>query len=397
MKRILALIFLISAILTGVNAQLASFSDSTKLSLLTCSPGPVAYEKFGHTAIRILDENQGVDIIANWGIFDFDEPGFYFKFIKGYTYYNLGITETYYFLEGYRRRNSSVTEQVLNLSNEEKKRLLDAILVNYQPENRRYLYNFVFDNCATRPMVMIDEIIRPKVIKSTNAIEDRTFRDWVGEYTGKKSWLQFGIDLVFGKDADQIATPVEALFLPEVLNRYYDKAVIADENGTKVLLVSEEKILVERVDVPEKSNFLTLPVFATSLLLVLGILITFFENKNKKHYKIFDALLLTVTGIAGLIIFYLMFFSIHPLVKSNFNILWANPLNLLAVALLFNKKAGSFLKRYFDAYFILLAFCFVVAVLRLQVFNIAFLPIMALLLVRVMYWFQVQKRMKVSL
>lgn len=393
MKRLLFLAFIISLFGTSLYAERFILSESARLSLLTCSPGPAAYEKFGHTAVRILDESQDVDLVANWGIFDFDEPGFYFKFIKGNTYYYLGINRTDFFLESYRRRNSSVIEQVLNLSADEKQRLVDAVSENFLPENRRYLYNFVFDNCATRPKDMINGIVRPKMIgASSDIIEDKSFRDWVGEYAGKQSWLQFGIDLVFGKDADQIATTEQALFLPEVLCRAYDGAKITDENGIETPLVLEENLLVEKIEEQQKPNRFSLPIFWTLFFLVAGLLITYFENKKKKYFKMFDIVLFSMIGIAGLIVFYLMFFSIHPLVKSNFNILWCNPLNLLVVFLLLNKKADKILKRYMDGYFILLVFSFVVAVLKIQILNIAFLPIIALLLVRVLYWFKVRRR-----
>ncbi len=391
MKRIFTIIFLITAFLTVSKSQLLTLTDSTKFSLLTCSPGPDAYEKFGHTAIRILDESQGVDMIANWGIFDFDKPGFYYKFVKGETYYMLGVHETFYFLESYRRRNSYVIEQVLNLSHDERKRLYDAISVNYLPENREYLYNFVFDNCATRPRELINQIVKPKTIEAVNEIEYKSFRDWVGAYTGKYSWLQFGIDLVFGRDADEHATPYQAMFLPEVLYKNYNGAKVVDQSSTEVLFISEERYLVEKSDDRQKSNVLSVPIFVTAFLLIIGFIITFRENKKKKHYKIMDFLLLLITGIAGLIIFYLMFFSIHPLVKSNFNLMWCNPLNIIASVLLFTRKIKKILKGYFLIYFVMIVVAFIVAVLKVQIFNIAFLPVMGLMLVRILYWFKFQK------
>lgn len=391
MKRIFTIIFLITAFLTVSKSQLLTLTDSTKFSLLTCSPGPDAYEKFGHTAIRILDESQGVDMIANWGIFDFDKPGFYYKFVKGETYYMLGVHETFYFLESYRRRNSYVIEQVLNLSPDERKRLYDAISVNYLPENREYLYNFVFDNCATRPRELINQIVKPKTIEAVNEIEYKSFRDWVGAYTGKYSWLQFGIDLVFGRDADEYATPYQAMFLPEVLYKSYDGAKIVDPSGTETPFISEEWYLVEKRDELQKSTLFSKPIFVTVLMLLIGLIITFWENKKKKQYKIFDFLLLLITGIAGLIVFYLMFFSIHPLVKSNFNLLWCNPLNIIASVLLFTRKIKKILKGYFLIYFVMIVVAFIVAVLKVQIFNIAFLPVMGLILVRILYWFKFQK------
>lgn len=394
MKKFFTSVLLFMAFVTFANAQLLLLSESTKFSLLTCGPGPLAYEKFGHSAVRIFDESQGVDVIANWGIFNFDDPGFYFKFVKGNTYYVLGISETSHFLETYRMKNASVTEQVLNLTDSERQRLLDAILINYRPENRKYLYNFVFDNCATRPHDIVGRIVQPKTLELADKIENKTFREWIRGYTGKNSWLQFGIDLLFGKDADEVATPLQAMFLPEVLYSAYDGAKIIDETGVETPLISEENILLEKRDERQKKSPISLPLLTTSLLLVIGVLITYFENKKKKHYKAIDVVLFLLTGIVGLVIFYLAVFSIHPLVKSNYNLLWCNPLNLLAVVFIFVKKADTVLKRYLEGYFILLAFSFVIAVLKIQVLNIAFLPIIALLLVRVLYQLSVRREIQ---
>lgn len=231
MKKILVLFLLFFSAVSFSFSQNITLTDSARFSLLTCSPGPVAYEKFGHTAIRIHDASQGLDVVANWGIFDFGKPGFYYLFVKGETYYWLDFQPTFAFLESYRRRNSSVTEQVLNLNKDEKQKLLDVILTNYKPENREYLYNFVFDNCATRPRDIISKSLEPQKIEAKTELEEMSFRRWVAKYTGKSSWLQFGIDLVFGKDADETATPFQTLFLPEELCKTYDASVIVAENG----------------------------------------------------------------------------------------------------------------------------------------------------------------------
>lgn len=56
----------------------------------------------------------------------------------------------------YQMRGSDITEQVLNLTQEEKEHIWDALLINYRPENRVYRYNFFFDNCATRPAAILE-------------------------------------------------------------------------------------------------------------------------------------------------------------------------------------------------------------------------------------------------
>lgn len=385
-NKILFLLFLVCS-QTFLNAQSLVLTDNTQFSLLTCSPGPAGYEKFGHTAIRILDPSQSVDLIANWGIFDFDKPGFYYKFVKGETYYLLGISDTESFIESYRRRNSSVTEQVLNLTLDEKQRLFDAIMTNYQPENREYLYNFVFDNCATRPRDMIVELFAGQVKYYNFQSESRTFREWIGMYAGEKTWLMFGIDLVFGKDADKDATSWETMFLPEILcNEFQELEIVAHDSSVKKSVVSEKRMLLEKISVDEGIPFFSKTLVITTLIFIFGFLLLSFLYAFKRHTNMLISPLLLVTGIAGLIIFYLMFFSIHPLVKSNYNILWCNPLNIIFAVLIWIKPARKITKWYLIFYVISILVAFIVSILDIQSFNIAFLPIMGLALMSSLYW-----------
>lgn len=372
-------------------AQNIIVSDSAKISLITCSPGPEVYAKFGHTAIRYLEPTTGMDVVFNYGIFDFNVTGFYYKFIKGETDYQLGVYDTRYFLPEYKERNSQVTEQVLNLTKEEKQKLVDALFTNYLPENRIYRYNFIFDNCATRPRDKILEVISDRVDYSNDSTL-KTFRDWVGEYTGKKSWTMFGIDLVFGMDADKYSSRWNSMFLPEILSKEFGAVQLVSSGGSKRPLVISEEILVNKIpDQSDKSFWYREPLFITLVLLAAGSILTFYEYRRKKHYKSIDSILLITTGLAGVIIFYLMFCSIHPLVKSNLNLLWCNPLNLFVGIFLWVKKGRVAINFFQLANVILFLAVLIVFVLSIQSINVASIPAICLLLVRSLYWFSVRK------
>ena len=378
-------ILLIISGLSAVNAQGITLSDSATLSLITCSPGPQIYALFGHTAIRLVDPTRGLDIVFNYGMFNFNKPNFYLKFIQGATDYELGAYETKYFLPEYRERNSSVTEQMLNLTTVEKQQLADALFVNYQPENREYRYNFVYDNCSTRPRDKILSVIKDKVVYDYVS-EPQTFRNWVGTYTGENTWAKFGIDMLLGREADELSTRWSSMFLPEVLCREFGAVKIIAHDGTTRSLVNAEKIIVPRQDSIVKTNFLQLPITVTLTVLLLGVFLIFYEKRRKKYYKIIDSVLLIVSGLAGVIIFYLMFFSVHPLVHSNFNLLWCNPLNVLVGLLLWNRKLRSVIN-YFQLANVLLFFgALLVFVLSVQALNVAFIPLIVLLLVRSVNW-----------
>ena len=384
-KNYVITIFLIISSLSAVNAQGNTLSDSATLSLITCSPGPQIYALFGHTAIRLVDPARGLDIVFNYGMFNFNKPNFYLKFIQGATDYELGAYETKYFLPEYRERNSSVTEQMLNLTTAEKQQLADALFVNYQPENREYRYNFVYDNCSTRPRDKILSVIKDKVVYDYVS-EPQTFRNWVGTYTGENTWAKFGIDMLLGREADELSTRWSSMFLPEVLCREFGAVKIIAPDGTTRSLVNAEKIIVSRQDSIVKTNYLQLPITVTLTVLLLGVLLIFYEKRRKKYYKIIDSVLLIVSGLAGVIIFYLMFFSVHPLVHSNFNLLWCNPLNILVGLFLWNRKLRSVIN-YFQLANVLLFFgALLVFVLSVQALNVAFIPLIVLLLVRSVNW-----------
>lgn len=73
------------------------------------------------------------------------------------------------------------------------------------------------------------------------------------------------------------------------------------------------------------------PVTPQMIAIALSIIIigtTVRECIKKKNYWWFDAILLVLTGLPGLILF-AMIFSQHPTVQINFQILILNPLNLI--------------------------------------------------------------------
>jgi hypothetical protein len=392
MKKYILLLFL-SLFLIKSAAQEVIISDSATISLITCSPGEEVYAKFGHTAIRIKDSARELDIVFNYGLFDFESENFYYKFIKGLTDYQLGINQTSIFIPEYAKRNSIVWEQVLNLTVAEKRRLINSLLENYKDENRVYRYNFIFDNCSIRP--------RDKIIGSINGFikfapstEQNTFRQWVGVYVGNDTWLKFGIDLIFGIDADNIATQNESMFLPEILMKNMQDAQITSFNREKRNLVEKKAtVLVNKTEKSEaKSMTLFKPLNIAILLLIIGTLVTIWDITNKKHNKTFDTIILIINGIGGLVVFYMMFFSLHPLVRYNLNILWLSPVNLIMAVAIWKKKIRKPLFIFQIPNILLLVGALIIFPLSIQDFNVATFPLIVLYLMRASHWFARTKR-----
>ncbi len=91
-----------------------------------------------------------MDIVFNYGVYDFDTPNFYTKFAQGKLNYKIGANYFEDFKESYIRQNRTIKEQILNLSLDERQQVFNFLSKNYEPENQYYLYDFFYDNCATK-------------------------------------------------------------------------------------------------------------------------------------------------------------------------------------------------------------------------------------------------------
>jgi len=378
MKKIL-LFLIASSLFFGVKAQLA-FSDSIQLSLLTCDMGADSYERFGHTGVRVNDLKTGQDIVFHWGVYNFNEPHFVLKFIKGITDYQIGALYTEDFVDSYRRRGLGMTEQKLDLSCIQAVNALDAILTNYRPENRKYRYNFFFDNCATRPFDIINEATGYAIAYDTTWVEQKTLREILQEKTFLNNWLDFGISLAVAQRSDKISTFKEQMFLPEYLKKAYDNACIDGHklvDGESVRLLETTPGIKAKID---NQSLILSPnvIFYTLLIIVLlvGIGINSGKKSAKKISKILASFMLFGTGVAGIIIWFLNFFSLHPAVDHNVNCLWLLPTNIIFAALLWTKSAKKVCRIYF---FIIFAAVIAYVIINIgfvhQYFDPAFLPL----------------------
>jgi len=356
-----------------------SQNDSIQLSLLTCAPGNEIYALFGHTAIRYQNFSQGVDWVFNYGMFSFNTPNFIYRFVKGETDYQLGITPFPYFEAEYALRGSSVYQQVLNLTPLEKQTLLRLLRDNYLPENRIYRYNYFYDNCTTRARDQIEKSIQGKVVYPSVSWT-KTFRGIVHEFTVNSPWDELGIDLCLGAEADKAIDARKQMFAPFYMRYFADGAYIQDKDGnTRPFILREEKI----VDVsPEiEPPFALTPMGAGALFLFLNVLVAFWQWRKKCIFWGWDVVLYAAQGIAGCIIAFLFFVSSHPTVGSNWLLILFNPIPLFYLPFMVYRD----IKRKKDLYHLInlvyLTLFMLLFLLLPQKFNLTVLPLALGLLV----------------
>lgn len=355
--------------------------QNTQISILTCSPGELVYELFGHTAIRIADPTHGVDFTVNYGLFDFDQPHFVYRFVRGKTDYMVGVSYTSSFLKSYSERGSGVTESILNLTEQEKIDLLNRLNENLQPENREYRYNFIYNNCATKVRDVIETSLLRKISYPTH-VDYYSFREAIMLYTQDAPWSQLGFDLCLGMGADKNTTQRELLFLPEILGNTYASASVTDSIGKQPLSLRTHSLLTESN--PDSSwNWSWLsPTLCAYLLLLFALYASFYMRKHKAWLEVFDVVIFTINAIGGSIILFLILYSQHPFTGQNYNILWMNPLTffpLIATVFPFLKKINGLF--YFGAMAMCLGFIILMPILQ-QHFNLAVLPWVSTMLLR---------------
>ena len=388
-KNIFRTLLVLFCIFSAISAQAqqnlrTEYYDSVEVSLLTCSPHEEVYSLYGHSAIRWHDLHQegphaGEDIAFNWGIFNFDKPYFVARFVFGLTDYELGTIPYRAFCAYYAHWGSSVTEQVLNLTNEEKLNIRDALANNLLPENRIYRYNFFYDNCSTRPRDIVEKCVNGKIEYAQRNDYTPSYREMVSYCTRNHPWATFGNDMLLGVKADWKTDIRQQEFLPENLLYDFDRAQIyADGNYRQ--LVRERRIAVNPgVQIIEEDFPLT-PIQCACILLAITIGISLMDWKRKKRSVWYDIILMLMQGLAGCVLF-VMLFSQHPTTSTNLQILLLNPLALGFIPAVIRKKnktwpkiqiamvilflLGSLFQHYAEG-MIIVALCLLLRVIRFE-------------------------------
>jgi hypothetical protein len=342
MKRsVVGLLYLLTLLLSKPGNAQTDNSCGLRISVLTCSPGQDLYALFGHNAMRITDSSSGTDVIYNWGTFDFNEPGFYIKFMRGKLLYFLSPDRVQDFVYAYQYEGRSVTEQELDISCADKIKIKKAVELNMIGNNRFYKYDFLFDNCTTRIRDIIEKSVNGIKVSGSMVPEGTTFRNMLHSYLDKGSqpWSKFGIDILLGSRIDKPVTNNQAMFLPE----YLMKAV--DSFGVNRQAIVENKRLLVTAQPYDEMQGKYKPVITTGIICFLLFVISLSKATwAVKLINFTDNLLLYITGLIGLLILFMWLFTDHTACDNNYNIAWALPTNIIAA---FAWKRPSWTKGYF--------------------------------------------------
>lgn len=364
-------------------SSLRAENDSIEVSLLTCSPHEEIYSLYGHTALRWHDMSKGEDIAFNWGVFDFRKPHFVLRFVFGLTDYELGAYPYPFLIKEYEQYGSSVTEQVLNLTTEEKLALKQALTENLRPENKVYRYNYFYDNCSMRPRDLIERCINGRLEYKPREDYTPSYREMVHHCVRNHPWAAFGNDMLLGIKADMKTDHRQQEFLPDNLMYDFDHATIYANGEYRPLVLNRRIALQSGVQIIEQDFPLT-PTECAILLLILSISIALWEWKRKKIFRYWDALLMLLQGLAGCVLF-VMIFSQHPTTSLNLQLLLLNPLPLFFIPAILKGRR----KRWSRILLVMIALFFVGGIF--QSYAEGMMIVALSLLTRVIISFKVQQ------
>lgn len=344
------------------------------------------YNNFGHTALRVVDPSHNLDMVFNWGIFDFRDPvTFSFRFFKGILNYELGIYPFSAAQRRYQLDRRTVWQDKINLNVEQKKTLMKRLIWNAQPENRSYAYLYFFDNCSTRPRDYINEAVGGALKDQyVDQMTGESFRDMVWGHYATNPEVAVSLDVLMNSRIDRTMTFWEKMFLPKTLREGLLKFPVELAVAGKEPLVAETKILYE-FPVPQPGPLHGYVWLWLLSVVPFGIVAWQYVQsyKREKRFQLSSPALRVLgfytviyglyTGLLGLLMVVTWAFSAHTDLHHNANLLLFLPADLFLVWLggrwlfkgsvpEFGARFGFWLARYAEAHLLGIVLLTIVAV-----------------------------------
>jgi len=310
-KALFSLLLLLSFIGFSQNLPL---SKDAKISVLTCGLGNETYSYFGHTAIRVADPGNNIDVVYNYGAFDFRTPNFVAKFAKGDLQYFVIVHSFPEFIEEYNNEKRSVFEQELLIAQDAKQRLFDNLNTTLASEDRFYTYKFIDKNCTSMVVDIINKSLNGTVI-TKKGDTDITYRSILFPYFNGHFYDQLGTSIIFGTKVDQLGTKI---FLPFELKNSLEKTIYQNQS-----LVAKSKTLLSFEKETPGSWWNNVYTY----LFILAFVVL-------AHNKIVDKIYLLILALIGTFFVFMGFYSFHHELAMNYNVFLFSP--LLLILLLFS-------------------------------------------------------------
>ena len=373
-KTYINILFALALIFFSINIYANELENKNryKMSILSIGEGPSLVDAFGHTAIRVKDEELKNDVVFNFGVYDFNSPNFYSNFVKGRPEYKLGIQNYYNLTQNYVRQKRYIVEHQLNLDQNSIKIIIDLLVEKLN--DPYYIYDYFRDNCTTRAAdIVIDKTNNKFKDEKLESEDILSYRELIHGKINENSWAALGIDLCLGAIIDKKIKTRETFFLPENLMNYLD--LYEGDIIKKNIIYKPESAISYRENIPS-------PLIINLIISLIIVAVTIFNFKRNKWNKSLDTLIFLISGSIGILIIYLWFFSNHFAGAQNFNFLWAFPFNFALIFAIYKNKIPNWSIGFIKLLIIMIILLFLHWSTGVQKYNLTLLPIFVALLIR---------------
>ncbi len=317
--------------------------NDLKIHLLTVGPGDPVYLWYGHTALIVEDALNDVEILYDYGVFDFRQDNFFRNFAMGRLIYSITASYARYRIQSAIDTNRTVITATLNLPPEVRYEMALFLQENVQPGNNTYLYHHYLDNCATRIRDIIDTAVNGELKEWAEAQPGRmSYREHIRRYSDSNYLMDWLLNFLQSGSIDNPISRWDDMFLPDELLKALSDFSYEDETGKLVpLLTATEQIYtaVGRVEpYRETRSFWPYALLASTLLgaILLLLLYLFLHRQSRlagRIYGAITAITALITGTLSIGLLLMMTLTNHEVTYRNENILVLSPL-MLAVGII---------------------------------------------------------------
>jgi hypothetical protein len=340
-KQIVVCVLLGIAAICALPAQEGRGDDLT-IKVAVMGPGDELYFWWGHIGLVIEDIRTGQSRFYDYGLFSFQNDNFFLNFAFGRLWYSSGVSSSASNIASYLNTNRDVVLYTLNLSPEKREELWQYAEKSILPENRDYLYHHFRHNCTNPILTMLniatDGQFKERYINETGRF---TLRQHVRRHTWFSPFFDWVLNFWMGQDIDTSITVWDEMFLPSEIGIRISEFEYTDTQGATHPLVLKKEVIYQSqgrppvLDSPRKQWpwELAVGLFAAVVLGLLFYLQSRAPAGGQVLLGITHSLLGLFFGGVGLMLFFMSGFTSHDYTFHNANLLFVNPLLLIAFPL----------------------------------------------------------------
>ncbi|MCS7033727.1 MAG: DUF4105 domain-containing protein, partial [Phycisphaerae bacterium] len=302
--------------------------------LITFSPGPALWERFGHNALLIYDSQLDRNYCYDFGNFDFEQPGFLRRFILRQMLYSAERKDVEQLLSEYRLQNRQITGQSLQLSSDQAEQLWRNLELNVREDRKFYAYDYYQDNCSTRIRDHLDRVTHGALRAALESLPTgTTYRHHTRLGLAYQPLLLAGVDFLLSTPADRTLSAWEECFLPERLAAHVrtvkldGAALVLSERQMNPYLDETRLIRVPAREPP-------LLAWGGGLGLVIGVALAscgLVADRSAVGRGLAGAVWAgwgLLAGVAGSLLLLMWLLTDHRATYANLNLLLVSPLSL---------------------------------------------------------------------